>query len=270
MEQLTHPADYRLINITKELEERQFSSFAADVCGRRLEQVLDPDVIVPVPNKLLPELSPEDEAIKLGVKEATEFEDLQNEVADDEEFKNWCSNAHPLEIFALASRAREEGMSNAEKLRDVLANPNRWAVHFENYKHCYLFAIRKGKRGIRKYFTGWRVFCLLSASNIRYLLELVDQSLKRHFEGLDLDPLKAISHEIQTKVAQDTGQKYLRELERNFAQRRETDAASAEPRQGVSSHGRGSGRAYSRSQSVPPEGRCREQRGSAEGGRTRG
>lgn len=213
MEKLTHPADYRLINITKELEERQFSSFAADVCKRRLEQVLGPDVIVPTPNKLLPELSPEDEAIKLGVKEALETEDLQNEIADDEELKNWCSNAHPLEIFVLTSRAQAEGMSNTDKLRDVLVNPDNWAVQFDNYKHCYLFVIRKGKRGTRKYFTGWRVFCLLSASNIRYLLELVDQSLKRHFEGLDLDPLKAISHEIQTKVAQDTGQKYLRELE---------------------------------------------------------
>ena len=212
-EQLTHPADYRLINITQELEER-FSPFAADVCKQRLEQVLGSNLPVPRLNTLLPELSPELEAEKLGVRDvvATVAEELQDGAVDNSDFQTWCSNAHPLEMFALSARASTDGITTTEKLRDIISNPTRWEGHYENYKFSYLFAIRRGKRGIRKYFAGWRVFCLLAASNIRYLLELVDQSLKTHFlQGLD--PLQPVSHEIQTRVAQDTGQKYLRELE---------------------------------------------------------
>ena len=212
-EQLTHPADYRLINITQELEER-FSTFAADVCVQRLEQVLSSNAAVPNLSTLLPELSPEHEAVKLGVRDvvASVTEELRNETVDNEKLQTWCANAHPLEVFALSARASTDGMTNGEKLRDILRNPGRWESHYENYRYGYLFAIRRGKRGIRKYFSGWRVFCLLAASNIRYLLELVDQSLKRHFlQGLD--PSQPVSHETQTRVAQDTGQKYLRELE---------------------------------------------------------
>ena len=212
-EQLTHPADYRLVNITQELEER-FSAFAADVCMQRLEQVLGSNIAAPSLNTLLPELSPEREAVKLGVSDVVDgvAEELRNATADNEEFQRWCAHAHPLEMFALSKRASADEMTNTEKLRDILGRPKQWQTHYENYKVCYLFAIRKGKRGIRKYFAGWRVFCLLAASNIRYLLELVDQSLKRHFL-LGLDPWESVSHEIQTTVAQDTGQKYLRELE---------------------------------------------------------
>ena len=63
-EQLIHPADYRLIDITSQLQDR-FSHFAAAVCGRRIDAVFGSarfDLRV-----LFPELSPEDEARILGV-----------------------------------------------------------------------------------------------------------------------------------------------------------------------------------------------------------
>ena len=168
--------------------------------------------MVPEFTALLPELSLEEEAVKLGVKQAVRsYSELRRDITE-EESRDWFLNAGPLEIFALVCRARAEGISLQEKVRDVLTNRVRWSQHYENYKYAYLFAIKRGKPGIRKYFAGWRVFCGLAASNIRYLLELVDQTLTRHFDE-GRDPQTPVSHEIQTKVAQDIGQRNLRELE---------------------------------------------------------
>ena len=211
-EQLTSPADYKLINIARALEGR-FSEFAARVCGLRLQQVMGEDA-PPDLETMLPELSPEDEAIKLGVDHATAsaVQELRKEDADRGEFTTWLSTAAPLEIFVLISRAAQEGVSNGQKLRRILADPQAWDRHYGNHKYGYLFAIRRGKAGIRKYYAGWRVYCLLAATNIRYLLELVDQALSRHFDE-GLTPLRPIPHELQTLVAQETGQRNLRELE---------------------------------------------------------
>ena len=209
-EQLTHPADYRLINITQELDGR-FVDFASSVCEQRLNQVFGSSLNL---STLLPELSPEQEADKLGVRSAVEstIQQLQDQKNDEISFRNWLSRSTSLEIYALSLRAGFEEKSVAEKLQHVIDEPEKWKEHYENYKQPYLFRIRRGKRGIRKYFSGWRVFCLLAASNIRYLLELVDQALNKHIDsghGLEqpVDPV------VQTEVAQITGQRNLRELE---------------------------------------------------------
>ena len=212
-EHLTSPADYKLINIAHALEAR-FSTFAAKVCKLRLQQVMGDDSAVPDLDAMLPQLSPEEEALKLGVEDAIAptIRELREEDTGRGDIEEWLSTASPLEVFALFSRAAQEGLTNRHKLADIVANPEAWKSHYENYKYGYLFAIRRGKPGIRKYYAGWRVYCLLAASNIRYFLELVDQALDRHFDE-GRSPLQPIRHELQTHVAQDTGQKNLRELE---------------------------------------------------------
>ena len=214
-EKLTHPADYRLINITDELGgQNRFSTFAADVCTQRLHQVMGSETTAPDIVTMLPELSAEQEADALGVRSTvtSTIEELQNSEAYGKEFQEWICNVHPLEVFVLVSRAQIEGITVSAKLSNVLNDRYSWKVHYENYKHAYLFAIRRGKSGIRKYFAGWRVFCSISGANIRYLLELVDQSLSRHLDA-GSDPDLPISSKIQTQVAQVTGQRNLRELE---------------------------------------------------------
>ena len=212
-EQLTHPADYRLINISNELRPR-FTRFAAAVCTQRLHQVLGDDVTVPPIEVLLPELSPEREAQELGVDRliASVAEELTENAADHQRLQDWVAGASGLEVFAASGRARAEGMTLTAKLRQILREPDKWAEHYDNYKHAYLFSIRKKKRGIRKYYAGWRVFCVMAASNIRYLLELVDRALDQHFEA-GRGPLVAVDPALQTKVAQAAGQRNLRELE---------------------------------------------------------
>ena len=212
-EQLTYPADYQLINITEELDGR-FEEFATRVCEQRLRQVLGTSVRMPDIRVLLPALSLEEEAKALGVESAVEavVGELRADDSYGDRFRDWLSEVDLLEVFALSSRAEAEGKTVAEKLFDILANREKWSEQYGNYKYASLFAIKRGKRGIRKYFAGWRVFSLLAASNIRYLLELVDQALSRHLDaGLDL--VQPVSAKLQTKAAQDTGQRNLRELE---------------------------------------------------------
>ena len=214
MEQLTHPADYKRIDITQELEDR-FSSFAAKVCERRLVRVLSDSQTVPNVRAMLPDLPPEEEARRLGVERVVsatlqKFSDY-NEL--EQEFLKWAKGTSALESFVFLSRALAENKSLAEKLKEVLTNPSRWSEQYGNHMHAYLFAIRKRKRGIRKYFAGWRVYCLLAGANIRYLLELVDQAFNMHLAD-GFDPLqRSVSPEVQTRAAQKTGQKNLRELE---------------------------------------------------------
>ena len=214
-EVLTHPADFKLINISHELSvDNRFSRFAADVCSQRLAEVFGGGDKAPHLTKLLPEMSPEDEAELLGVVEAVKdtVDDLKRDPVNRSRFQSWLSSAHPLELFALSERAKVEQVPASDKLIEVLDDPKTWAVHYDNYKYSYLFSIRRGKRGIRKYFAGWRVFCSLAGANIRYLLELVDQAIDRHLKGGN-DPQGVISVKIQTEVAQITGQRNLRQLE---------------------------------------------------------
>lgn len=212
-EQLMAPADYRLINISQELKGR-FAEFAREVCEQRLRQVLGEEVGVPKLESLLPELTAEEEAEELGVQLAAE--DVRRSVVEDggggAGSAVWLQKAHPLELFVLGCRAKAENVSVVEKLGQAVDDPEKWKEHYENFRHAYLFAIRSGKRGIRKYFAGWRVYCALSGRNIRYLLELVDRALSSHLDAGG-SPTAAVAVSLQTRVAQIIGQRNLQQLE---------------------------------------------------------
>ncbi len=212
-EQLVHPADYKLINITDELEGR-FGDFASMVCERRLDSVLEQDQHRPKIEKYFPELSADDEASKLGV--AGIIEHQIKKLSKDNSFKQndleRLKQFSPLEIYTLMCRAKAENKTILQKFSEAKKDISKWKEQYDNYKYSYLFSIRRNKRGIRKYYTGWRVYTQLAACNIRYLLELVDQAIINHLDSGE-DPLKPVSPDIQTKAAQITGQKNLRELE---------------------------------------------------------
>ena len=209
-EQLLHPADYRLINITDELGDR-FVKFASNVCSRRISAAFKtPSVDLDV---LFPEVRPEEEARLLGVSSVIDpwIRELKSSKAVTAEALRWLDSAEPLESYTLFLRSKAERVTPADKLNQTLGNLVKWRQQYGNFKYAYLFAIRKGKRGIRKHYCGWRVYCQLAASNIRFLLELVDQAFALHAEAVsDLCPVPAAA---QTRAAQVTGQKNLRELE---------------------------------------------------------
>ena len=209
-EHLAHPADYRLIDINKELSGR-FADFAASVCNQRLSSVFGSDV--PDAPVLFPELSPEQESRLLGITPILQplVQQLHREPALDDDMVKWFESLDPLEAYTLFLRANAEKVSAVQKLSESMRNRARWKQQYENHKYAYLFSLRRGKRGIRKHYCGWTVFCQLAASNIRFMLQLVDQSLSLHSEVES--ELQPIDYEIQTKAAQATAHTNFLELE---------------------------------------------------------
>jgi hypothetical protein len=212
-EQLISPADYRRIHIVEELAD-QFPEFALAVCNARLARIQTTSSSRGIQDvsALLPSLAIEEEALLLDDRERMSEIVKQAEALVPAASRARLLELHPLELYFAHEWALEKNLAFADVLAEMLENASTWSHRYENYKYSLLFTLRKGKRGIRKYYAGWRVFTHLSAGNIRYLLELVDRSLLLHFrEGLTIT--ESVSPKIQTEAAQYVGRKNLTELE---------------------------------------------------------
>ncbi len=210
-QQLISPSDYVRIDISEKLNAEQFRSFALSVCNGRIARLrVGSGTSIPNIEALLPELTEDEEADLLGVRE--EVETLRSQLRRANRNIAKLDALEPLKAYLIKFWAESQGKSVAEMFDEFQHEPNIWNTRYSNYKHVLLYNINRRKRGIRRYYAGWEVFTRLAASNIRYLLELVDQSLLLHFrEHKSFD--KPVSPEHQTLAAQAVGKKNLSELE---------------------------------------------------------
>jgi len=210
-EQLVSPADYRLINITEELLKTDFDQFAEDVCNARLIalQKSHPEIPSNI-TALFPTLTLDEEALKLGVGVQVRGLAERFEKASDED-RQFFDSLDPLEQFFIKGRMESSGKSLDDIVDEARLDSN-WSAKYQNYAYSLLFNLKKGKRGIRKFYCGWKTFCLLANGNLRYLIELVDASIASHLSAGHKFSVP-IHPETQTKAAQDVGQKNLGELE---------------------------------------------------------
>ena len=118
----------------------------------------------------------------------------------------------PLLIYFLEFRRSSKKVPFSSVFHDYEQEPQEWQADLGNYRHALLFTIRRGKRGIRKYYAGWETFNLMAAGNIRYLLELVVQGLLLHLRGGG-SLASSVGPDEQTQAAQAVGRKNLSELE---------------------------------------------------------
>ena len=210
-EQLQDPADYRLFNITAELLKDNFAKFGEEVCNARLTELrkTHPDIPANI-SKMFPGLSLQEEALKLGVGPLVKS--IESNLGDlSEAASSYFGSLSPLEKYFLQARASATN-SSIEDTIELASVDARWIGKFDNHSHALLFTIKKGKRGIRKFYCGWRVFALLANGNLRYLIELVDASIAMHL-GEERSLAERVSPENQTKAAQQVGKKNLGELE---------------------------------------------------------
>ncbi len=214
-EQLMSPADYVRINIADKLHGKQFAAFAKSVCNGRLARLStgSPNGHISNVTVLLPTLSDDEEAELLDtngglLRQASDR--LAAEVSDDAQSS--FNTLSLLDRYLIVFWAKSQHLELRDVWQDYLARPEEWNDRFTNYKHAMLYTLRRGKRGIRKYYAGWDVFVQLAAGNIRYLLELLVQSMIDH---LDSDaPFSApIAWRLQTQAAQQVGKKNLSDLE---------------------------------------------------------
>lgn len=213
-EQLISPADYVKINISEKLEGKRFTNFALNVCNERIQRLRLQATIMPDTKTLLPGISEEAEAELLdkeGDGLATEAARALAEIVPGPEVPR-LNKLSLLEKYFVSFWAKGRHISLRESWEEYLAAEKTWRIRYENYKHALLYTLRRGKRGIQKYYAGWDVFTQLAAGNIRYFLELVDQSLLAHFQngGSLNEPVVA---RTQTMAAQKVAKKNLAELE---------------------------------------------------------
>ncbi len=210
-EQLVSPADYRLVNITDELIRNDFDQFAEEVCNARLAMLRKDHPEVPSSIvEMFPTLGLQEEALKLGVASQVKgLASLLKKNSDENEL--FLAKLDPLEQYFIKCRAESSGKS-LDDIVDEARQDKNWQSKYDNYAYSLLFNLKQGKRGIRKYYCGWKTFCLLANGNLRYLIELVDASISAHLIlGAKLSA--SVSPDTQTKAAQEVGKKNLGELE---------------------------------------------------------
>ena len=212
-EQLISPADYVRVPVMEKLESA-FEEFALKVCNDRISRVSvgeESNGKTLDIKTLLPNLGDEQEAELLDHTGGIQHDcivQIQAAGIHSPEIQEMAA----LEKFFLCFWANDHSKPLQEVLTDRLANPSEWKMRYGNYKHALLFALRRGKAGIRKHYAGWNVFTQLACCNIRYILELVEQSLLLHLHS-EKSITEPVSYVNQTLAAQAVGKKNLSELE---------------------------------------------------------
>lgn len=213
-ESLISPADYVLINIAEKLTEDDFSQFAENICNSRILKLQSDNDI---PNalrvrELLIGLSTEKEAELLGISDVVSGLRMDVEASQKPILQDISSQLSDLDLYIVKYWSDGQKASFLETLSTVNLTDTTWRYRFEEYRYAALFYLTKGRAGIRKYYVGWDVFCKLSCTNIRYMMELVEQALLLHFkEDRSLD--SPISPKTQTTAAKAIGKKNLEELQ---------------------------------------------------------
>ena len=212
-EQLISPSDYVRIHISEKLSGDRFEEFAWNVSNERIARMSASSNHIRDVRELLAAISEEKEANVLdgGSGIASRAASQLREVVPEAELGE-LEELSLVERYYLVSRARWEKRSIEDEWRSFIKDKIAWNYRFSNYTHSLLYTIRSGKRGIRKHYCGAKVFSQMAAGNIRYFLELVDQSIASH-----LDDNRSLSERIdartQTLAAQSVGRKNLSELE---------------------------------------------------------
>lgn len=209
-EQLISPADYVRIDIAEKLDGDMFKRFAAGICNQRISLLNEvPHEAFKSIEDILPSVSEEEEAILLGVRSR-----IEDEISKfDDSTKKRFYSIRPLEAWMVLFWSKSQNLPAANVLDECESGSTNWRTRYENYRHAILFSIRNRKAGIRKYYSGWETFLLLANRNIRYLLELVDQTLVLQARDDKVFLGTPVSSETQTKAAEQVGRKNLTELE---------------------------------------------------------
>lgn len=212
-ESVIDPADYVLFNIVDEFTDEtpdKFESFARDVCQLRIKDLFEEDGVDFNIEQALVSLSYEDEAIKLGIEQTSQYKNI----LEYEKENGLDLGVSSLYKFFISYWSENHKSKLKDAIEDYLKNPKSWNTRYENYKYSLLFKIRtgRGSGGIQKYYAGWSTFVKLANGNIRYLMELVYRSYYIYLqEGGDIT--KPVSADVQTKAARNVGWKNLTELE---------------------------------------------------------
>jgi hypothetical protein len=210
---LQTPDDYAELEIATE----GFELFATAVAELRLRRAQERQADVPSTlDQFLESLSFDQEAELLGATKSAERvrEILAN--SEDKELFDWATQRPITHLYFLEYWATHEKNSDICALaRTWIEDPTPWENRLNNYGYASLFWLSKGRKGarIRKYYCGARTILSLAAGNIRYFLELLDESIAGELEDARSHSPVTISARAQTDAARAVGKRRLDQLE---------------------------------------------------------
>ena len=212
-DQISTPDDYAEIDISG----AGFDSFAREVVEIRLLRALEQGVCVPRSvSDLLGELSFQEEADRLGATRVASPIRAEIDALGDALLIEWARGKEDAELYFIGFWKDGHGGSVAELARDWMHNPEGWATRFGNYGQTSLFWLSHGRKGarIRKYYAGLGALLSMSSGNIRYFLELLDQSVQEMLsDATELRKPLRISADSQTVAARVVGRRRLGQIE---------------------------------------------------------
>lgn len=210
---LVDPDDYCAIDIV----DQEFDGFALRVASRRFAVAAERGANVkPDVSDVLPGLGRKEEAALLGAEAiaARVFETIRKKCPQEE---GWLKGEHAADVSFLQYWAEATGEDLCVLAAAWNANRSEWETRLNNYGVASLFWLSRGRKGarIRKYYCGGRTFLSLAAGNIRYFLELIDESLSRYFEKRSADSTQPVivPPEIQTEAARAVAKRRIGQLE---------------------------------------------------------
>jgi hypothetical protein len=210
---LQSPDDYAELEIASE----GFELFATAVAELRLRRAKERQADVHTTlAQFLESLSFEQEAALLGAETSTERVRAALAKSDDADLVAWVLQRPITDLYFLEYWADyEKGCDIVSLARSWRANSEPWINRLNNYGYASLFWLSKGRKGarIRKYYCGARTILSLAAGNIRYFLELLDESIARELEIDRPNSPVTISPRAQTDAARAVGKRRLDQLE---------------------------------------------------------
>jgi len=213
-ELLISPADYALISISEKLQKNNFELFAKKIiCDRLKKEFIEVKDDILEPTAFLKSVSEKEESELLTSADEHQ-KTLQNisAVVSKKEFDEIKKIDRGMLGFLKYLSPDDDSYAIKEYAIKYLKESSSLRNEINNHFHAYLFTLKKGKSGVRKFYCGWDVYLLLANGNIRYLIELVHAAFVNHLEN-DGKIFEAISPKIQTEAATQIGKKNLSELE---------------------------------------------------------
>lgn len=212
-DQMATPDDYAEIDIANE----SFDDFAIAVVELRLKRARQAGLTVPESiHDFLAEVDLEEEATLLGSERIAASTREQLKATNDGALSSWADRKSDWDLAFLAFWSAGHGPDATALARDWMATPDHWHTRLGNYGHACLFWLSHGRKGgrIRKYYAGANALLHLSSGNIRYFLELIDESIQQYLAGDEpLGKTIAIPADAQTHAARAVGRRRLGQLE---------------------------------------------------------
>lgn len=212
---LTTPEDYAKVD----LDSSDLSGFLEQVVNYRLNRAAESHASMPSSmGNFLKSLDWKEEARKLGAEDYAREVSREIGLQGDASLSEWAESLSVGELYFIKYWAESEGTDIVQQARDWYKNPTTWKDRINNYANASLFWITKNLKGSRtkKYYCGKNTFLKLSSGNVRYILELIDQTIKRYMSGDERevsDGSLVMPPEIQTEAAKKVGERRLNQLE---------------------------------------------------------